>query len=138
MIRPFAFVAACALLLAPGLVRADPCEAPVSGYRPGTPVRGTIRHVIDGDGLCVGDRADPATWVEIRLADHFAAELHEPGGMAAKAALDRYLGRPVVCVAVRGQNGSTRSYDRLIATCAVDGRLLSELLRDVPQGGRGQ
>lgn len=136
--RSAAFGAACALLLAPGLTKADPCEAPVSGYRPGTPVRGSIVYVGDGDSLCVGNGPDPRSWVEIRLADHFAPELNEPGGRAAKAALDRYLGRPVVCVAMRGANGSTRSYDRLIATCAVEGRLLSDLLRGVPQGGRGR
>ncbi len=73
---------------------ADPCEAKVSGYRPGTTVAGTIRYVGDGDGVCIGPGPDPATWTEIRLADFFAPELHEPGGREAKAALARFMGAP--------------------------------------------
>lgn len=137
MIR-FVFAIAAALIAAPTL--ADPCEAPVSGYKPGATVAGTIRYVGDGDSLCVGSGADPLTWTEIRLSDFFAPELNEPGGRQAKAALDRLIGRRAVCTAQRGANGSTRSYDRLIARCLVDGGSITERLRQagVAEGGRGR
>lgn len=127
-----AFVAAPAL--------ADPCEAPVGGYRPGATVAGIIRYVGDGDGLCIGPGSDPLTWTEIRLANFFAPELSAPGGRQAKAVLDKFVGRQAVCTAERGANGSTRSYDRLIASCSIEGRSLSGLLREagVAEGGRGR
>ena len=129
---------AAALIASPAL--ADPCEAPVSSYRPGATVAGTVRYVGDGDSLCVGPGNDPLTWTEIRLADFFAPELNAPGGRQAKAALDQFVGRRAVCTAQRGKNGSTRSYDRLIASCSIDGRSLAERLRQigVAEGGRGR
>ena len=133
-----AIAAAAALFASPAL--ADPCEAPVNGYKPGATVAGTIRYVGDGDGLCIGPGDDPLTWTEVRLADFFAPELNEPGGRQAKAALDQFVGRRAVCTAQRGKNGSTRSYDRLIASCSIDGRSLAERLRQtgVAEGGRGR
>lgn len=137
MLRFFLAIAA-ALIAAPAL--ADPCEAPVSGYKPGATVAGTVRYVGDGDSLCVGPGADPVTWTEIRLADFFAPELNAPSGRQAKAALDRFLGRRAVCTAQRGANGSTRSYDRLVASCSIDGRSLADSLRQagIAEGGRGR
>lgn len=136
MIRVLA--SALALTAFPAL--ADPCEAPVGGYKPGTVVVGRIRYVGDGDSFCVGQSADPASWVEIRLADWFAPELNEPGGREAKRALDRLQGQRATCVATRGHNGSTRSYDRLVATCTVNGRPIAEHMSraGVEQGGRGR
>lgn len=134
-------VVACSLVfLAATTAKADPCTARVSGYKPGATVAGTIRYVGDGDGLCLGPGPDPATWTEIRLADFYAPELNEPGGRAAKAALGRFMGRRAVCTAQRGSNGSTRSYDRVGASCTVDGRSLADLLRrsGVIEGGRGR
>jgi hypothetical protein len=118
---------------------ADPCEAPVTGFAPQTRLRGEIRYVGDGDSLCIGRTDNPAEWLEIRLADFFAPELHEPGGPQAKAALARYLGAQAICTVQRGSNGATRSYDRLIASCSVAGVPISRLLvgAGVGQGGRG-
>ena len=134
-----------ALLMLAGLVvstaaHADPCTARVSGYRPGEVVRGTIHYVGDGDSLCVGPSRDPSTWVEIRLADWFAPELHDAGGRQAKRALERLLGQTAVCTAVRGQDGRTASYDRLIAICSVRGRTIADQMRraGIEQGGRGR
>jgi micrococcal nuclease len=89
---------------------------------------------------CASARPDPTTWTEIRLAGFFAPELNEPGGRTAKAALELFEGRRGVCTAVRGANGSTRSYDRLIANCKIDSRPLERLLREagVAEGGRGR
>lgn len=111
----------------------------MAGFAPMTKVEGEIRYVGDGDSLCIGRTGDPAEWLEIRLADFYAPELHEPGGSAAKAALARYVGSNAVCTVQRGDNGSTRSYDRVIASCAVAGAPLSSLLQraGVQQGGRG-
>lgn len=138
MVSRLLLATALAMCAAPAL--ADPCEARVSGYKPGATVAGVIRYVGDGDGLCVGPGSDPLTWTEIRLADFFAPELNEPGGRRAKAALDRYIGQRAVCTVRRGSNGSTRSYDRLIASCSVDGRSLANSLRQagVTEGGRGR
>lgn len=136
MWRPLLILAALAVTT-PAL--ADPCTAPVSGYHAGDVLTGTLRYVGDGDSACLSRSPDPSTWVEIRLADWFAPELHEPGGQAAKAALVRYLGQPIVCTVRRGQNGSTRSYDRVIAVCSIRGRGVGELMKaaGVAQGGKG-
>lgn len=120
---------------------ADPCTARVTGYTPGQTVAGTVRYVGDGDSLCIGPGRDPATWTEIRLADFFAPELNEHGGRQAKRVLERLvLGKRLVCTARRGNNGRTSSYDRLIATCTLDGANLANRLRQAGsgEGGRGR
>ncbi|MBP7703771.1 MAG: nuclease [Caulobacter sp.] len=125
---------------------ADPCKAipdrgPAPSWaRPDYSVTGPVRYVADGDGLCVGASPDPATWVEIRLADFYAPELREPGGAAAKAMLVRVTrGRIVTCTAVRGR-GRTVTYDRLIAVCRLDGVSLGDLMRrsGIAEGGAGR
>jgi len=139
-----AFGILLALVATPAL--ADPCKAiPDKGARPvwakaGHVVSGPVRYIVDGDGLCVGPSADPATWVEIRLANFYAPELRGPGGAGAKASLDRATrGRTLNCTAVKGDHGRVVSYDRLIATCRIGGRDLAELLRlnGLAEGGRG-
>ncbi len=126
---------------------ADPCKAiPDRGpapiwAKPGYSVTGPVRYIADGDGLCVGASADPETWVEIRLADFYAPELRDPGGAAAKAALERITrGRTLSCVAQRGQGGRVLSYDRLIAVCRLGGVSLGDLMRrsGVAEGGNGR
>lgn len=118
MIR-FAPVIALLALTTPAL--ADPCTAQVDGYKPGQKITGLVWYAGDGDSLCVGPSPNPNTWIEIREALWFAPELHEPGGHQAKAVMDRLVGHRAVCTVERGHNGSTRSYDRVIAACAVDG-----------------
>ena len=101
---------------------ADPCTAPLP--KEGARFSGVVRYVGDGDGLCVGASSDPSTWIEVRLADFYAPELHDPGGAEAKAALARLAqNRTAQCVAGR------RSYDRVVAHCYVGGRSLGDLLR---------
>lgn len=120
---------------------ADPCEAPVKGYKAGAQVSGMVVYVGDGDGLCVALGPSPDRWVEIRLADFYAPELHEPGGKVAKAELDRLtFGQRVTCTARRGDGGRTYSYDRLIATCTIDGKDVGDLMRaaGIEEGGRGR
>lgn len=135
--RPLIIAAALALTLAtPAL--ADPCKAVGdTGKLPDwlTPTlsfSGLVRYVGDGDSLCVGDNEDPLRWIEVRLRDFRAAELHQPGGREAKSALrDIALGKPVECRA------EARSFDRLVATCTLDGVPLGDRLRaaGVPEGG---
>lgn len=119
--------------------RADPCKAvpdrgPLPAWlKPGNIFNGTVRYIGDGDSLCVGSSTDPLTWVEVRLADFDAPELGEPGGRQARDVLSRIaLGRPVRCVA------GSRSWDRVVAKCTVNGRPIGDLLRaaGVPEGGR--
>lgn len=84
--------------------------------------------------MCVALGASPSQWVEVRLADFFAAELGSSGGPAAKAALESVaLGKVADCSA--GQ----QSYDRVISACRIGGNAVGDLLRSkgVPQGGRG-
>lgn len=118
---------------AAGAVLADPCEAPLP--RPGQSFAGQVRYVADGDSLCVGTSSNPTSWVEVRVADFYAPELHAPGGTQAKATLQRLaMGRTVLCQAGR------RSFDRVVARCTLSGRSVGELMRraGVPEGGNGR
>ncbi len=119
---------------------ADPCKAipdkgPMPAHlKPGSTFSGQVSYVGDGDSLCVALGPSPTDWVEVRIADFYAPELHEPGGQEAKAALERIAkGRRVECRAVR------QSYDRVVAPCALQGRSLGDLMRSagVREGGNG-
>jgi endonuclease YncB( thermonuclease family) len=132
----------------PAAVKADPCHAiPDKGPLPaylahGSRFSGPVVYVGDGDGLCVdvGAHHQPsgsgpgASWVEVRLADFYAPELHDAGGQDAKAKLEEIaLGRRVECLA------DHRSYDRVVALCRLGGRSLGDLMRAVGavEGGSG-
>lgn len=135
--RLLLLVAAIATVCGGAPAHADPCEAPLPS-RAGIPFVGIVRYVGDGDGLCVGRTSDPNEWIEVRLADFNAPELHAPGGPAAKAALERLaLGREVICTSERGRGGRVRSFDRVIARCRIGGASLGDLLRHagVAEGG---
>lgn len=110
---------------------ADPCEGALPTK--GTTFAGIVRYVGDGDGLCVGPAGRPDRWIEIRLEDFYAPELHDAGGREAKRRLERLaMGKPLVCRAGR------RSYDRVVAACTLRGRPLGTLLRQAGgiEGGR--
>lgn len=120
------------LTLMAGRAWADPCTAPLPTK--GARFEGVVRYVGDGDSLCVGKSADPATWIEVRIADFYAPELSTPAGKAAKATLKRLAhGKPAHCVAGK------RSYDRVVATCKINGQSLGQAMRaaGVAEGGRG-
>jgi len=129
------------LLYASG-AHADPCTAPVTGYKAGAVVTGPVRYVGDADSLCIGQGPDPKTWIEIRLADFYGPELNAPGGVAAKQTLvDLANGKEAVCTVQHSDRGpKTYSYDRLIAQCRVDGASLGDLMRraGVREGGNGR
>ncbi|RWG14593.1 MAG: nuclease [Mesorhizobium sp.] len=108
---------------------ADPCKAPLPAQR-GVRFSGTVQYVGDGDGLCVRRTDDPNEWIEVRLADFDAPELHQPGGAAAKAALERIaLRREITCTAERGRSGRVVSFDRVIARCRIGTDNIGDLLR---------
>jgi len=112
---------------------ADPCEGALPAK--GTAFSGVVRYVGDGDGLCVGPAARPDRWIEIRLADFYAPELHEPGGPEAKRRLERIvMGKRLLCRA------GWHSYDRVVAACTLGGQPLGGLLRGAggTEGGRGR
>lgn len=137
---PFGVLGAMALF---GSAHADPCKAiPDQGpapswLKPGTTISGPVTYIVDGDGLCVaaipGRERDPATWVEIRVADFYAVELNDPGGQAEKAALERLVAGKTVSCKIQKQ-----SYDRAVAACTIGGRSVGQLLRaqGVSEGGR--
>lgn len=105
-----------------GAAVADPCTAPLPPG--GSTFGGVVRYVGDGDSMCVGPTSNPSTWVEVRLADFYAPELHEPGGEAAKTALARLAkGKRATCEAGR------RSYDRIVARCEIGGRDVGDMMR---------
>jgi len=82
--------------------------------------------------------ADPTEWIEVRLADFDAPELSQPQGRHARDMLSSIArGHQVDCTATAGRNRRVTSYDRVIATCRVNGRRLGDLLRagGTPQGG---
>src|SRR5690606_28948058 len=120
--RLLAAPALAAALALPAAALADPCVAPLP--KAGTEFSGPVRYVGDGDSLCVGPTADPRTWVEVRLADFYAPELSTAEGRRAKAGLARLaMGRKVACTSGK------RSYDRVVATCRLDGTAIGDLLR---------
>ena len=122
------------VLLAPAVAHADPCEGRLPA-RAGETFSGLVRYVGDGDSLCVGPSHDPATWIEVRLSDFDAPELHSPTGRADRDRLSVLVrGRMLACVAVRGRNGRVIVYDRVIAACRLNGRGVGDLLR--AGGGR--
>jgi endonuclease YncB( thermonuclease family) len=142
-----------AISLTPLVAKADPCRAipdqgPLPTYLyPGATFTGPVVYVGDGDSLCVdvmphtkffregGAVVPGVSWVEVRLADFYAPELHDTGGPAAKAALERIVkGRQAVCVA------DHQSYDRIVARCEVGGRSVGDLMRSagIAEGGRGR
>jgi len=111
---------------------ADPCEGALPAE--GTGFSGVVRYVGDGDGLCVGPAGRPDRWIEVRLGDFYAPELHEQGGAEAKRRLKQLVfGQTLVCRAGR------HSYDRVIGYCTLRGRPLGTLLRQSGgrEGGRG-
>jgi endonuclease YncB( thermonuclease family) len=133
-----ALLALAAAVLAPAVAHADPCTAPLP-HKAGETFTGSVRYVGDGDSICVSSNADPSTWIEVRLGDFNAPELHSTEGPAAKAALTRIAyGKDASCVVVRGRNGRTTSYDRVIAVCRVGGRSVGDLMRaeGIAEGGR--
>lgn len=128
---------AAIMLLTASPARADPCEGRLPS-RAGQQFGGTVRYVGDGDGFCVGNSADPNTWIEVRLADFDAPELHSSDGRRSKAFLEQVaLGHTVNCEARRGRSGRVIVYDRVIAVCRVGGRSIGDLLRSLhaPEGG---
>ena len=134
---PTIAVGAAIMLLTASPARADPCEGRLPS-RPGQQFGGTVRYVGDGDGFCVGNSADPNTWIEVRLADFDAPELHSPDGRRSKALLEQVaFGQTVSCEARRGRSGRVIVYDRVIAMCHVRGRSIGDLLRSLraPEGG---
>lgn len=117
----------------PQAALADPCTAPLPS--PGTAFSGQVRYVGDGDSLCVGQSGNPSTWIEVRVADFYAPELHTPNGPKSKAALERIaMGLTAQCVAGR------RSYDRVVARCTIGGSSIGDMMRraGVSEGGRGK
>lgn len=126
-VHALALCTGCIFALLPAPALADPCEGALP--RPGSRFTGVVRHVIDGDGLCVGPAGMPDRWIEIRLGDFYAPELREQGGPAARDRLKALTrGRRIGCVA------DHRSYDRIVAICTIGGRSIGTLLRE--QGGR--
>lgn len=120
-----------------GSAYADPCEAKLPG-KAGTVFTGMVHYIVDGDGICVGPSTDADTWIEVRLADFDAPELKTEDGQFAKAEMTRLAkGKQAECVTTPGRNGKTTSYDRVIASCSIDGASLASLLREanVPEGG---
>lgn len=123
---------------------ADPCRAiPDKGPSPawlkdGATFQGKVRHIIDGDGLCVGIGPDPATWIEVRLGDFDAPELATYPGRQAKTSLSRIAaGKVASCQAGRGRSGRVRVHDRVIAVCRIGGRSVGDAMRSagIREGG---
>ncbi len=128
-------------ILAPTTAFADPCKAiPDKGPLPaylagGSKFSGPVVYVGDGDSLCVGVGEGVESWVEVRVSDFYAPELHGPGGDQAKAALEKIaLGKQAACVA------DHRSYDRVVALCGIGGVSIGDRMRSagIKEGGNGR
>ena len=120
--------------------RADPCKAipnrgPLPAYlAPGSTFSGPVVYIADGDSLCVAVGSGFNNWVEVRVADFYAPELHSPDGPRAKAALERIArGRRASCVS------DHQSYDRVVARCTIGGVSIGDAMRaGVAEGGNGR
>jgi micrococcal nuclease len=132
-------VLALALAAIASAAYADPCKAvpdqgPAPSYlHPGATFLGRVVYIGDGDSLCVGVGPGPKQWVEVRLADFYAPELHGAGGEQAKATLSRLAyGRQATCIA------DHQSHDRIVATCKIAGHSVGDRMREagVMEGGR--
>lgn len=131
MIRSIAVSAAAILAASASPALADPCKGALP--RPGVTFTGKVRYIGDGDSLCVGPTAQPNSWIEVRLADFDAPELHEPGGARAKRLLAAVaMGRTLAC------RSNHRSYDRIVARCTINDRRVGDILRERGgvEGGR--
>lgn len=116
---------------------ADPCKGSLPSQS-GQQFTGSVRYIGDGDSLCVGSARDPNSWIEVRLADFDAPELHSPDGRLSQSLLRQVaFGQNVVCEARRGRSGRVIVHDRVIAVCRVSGRSIGDLLRArrAPEGG---
>lgn len=137
--KPFLAVIVGVLVFGlPSLALADPCEGALPS-RPGSSFGGTVRYVADGDSLCVGSTGNPSSWIEVRLADFDAPELHSPeGGLSKRLLAQVSMGRPITCTAAAGRSGRVIVHDRVIAACRIGGRPVGGLLRAIgaPEGGR--
>ncbi len=96
-------------------------------------LRGEVTRVRDGDTIEIGE-------IAIRLQGVAAPELRDPLGREAGAAMRRLVkGRVVECV----PDGS-RSYDRIVAVCFLDGQDIGAwligrgLARDCPRYSKGR
>ena len=93
--RPTALLSLAVWAASGHLALADPCKAipdrgSMPGYlSPGSTFSGPVAYVGDGDSMCVAVGQGPENWVEVRVADFYAPELHAAGGAQAKAALER-------------------------------------------------
>ncbi len=115
---------------------ADPCEAPLP-EKPGAEFSGVVSYIVDGDGLCVGAVQGG---VEVRLGDFDAPEQGQPGSQVAKDMLHKIaFGKTVVCTVCEDARNPNRcvSWDRVIATCRLDGRRIGDLMREagIREGG---
>jgi hypothetical protein len=111
---------ACAVLIAGalgGTAEAGVCEGEPP---PGTATfRGPVLHVLDGERLCVALGADPASWVEVRLADApHTAQTDRRGGLMAAS-----FGQDVTCRIV------ARQARAILAQCASDKGSIGRLLQ---------
>lgn len=135
MIRT-ALIAAFVAYLTP-MAYADVCEGKLPS-KTGTEFTGTVRYIIDGDGLCVGTSSDPSTWIEVRLVDFDAPELSTPEGKRGKKILESLaMGQKASCVTQPGRSSRTTNYDRVLAACEINGASLARLLKqaNAPEGG---
>ena len=136
MIRPLILALAVMALATPALAArpdTDHCRAALPAR--GATFAGIVRYVGDGDMLCVGPGPDPSVLIEVRVADFYAPELHQAGGVEARDALRRLaLGKRAVCVA------DHRSYDRIVARCEIGGQSVGDLMHGagVREGGSGR
>jgi endonuclease YncB( thermonuclease family) len=120
-----------------GGAAADPCAATLPS-KAGTVFTGTVRYIVDGDGLCVGTSNDPNTWIEVRLVDFDAPELSTAEGKRGGEILEQLaMGKSASCVTQPGRSGRTTTYDRVLAACEINGVSLSRLLTQAkaPTGG---
>lgn len=105
----------------------------VPAERPAAPIAGAVTRVRDGDTIVVGR-------TPVRLQGVAAPELRQPLGPEARRYLrDLAEGRRVEC-----EPDGTRSYDRVVAVCRLDGKDVGALLvgrglaRDCPRYSRGR
>ena len=127
MRRPLLAAVVLGALALPAAAQAAACRDQTPKFAPGAKFAGDVRHIIDGQTICVGRARNPETWIRVRLAD--LGDLKRPASWSAKRTLSRLsLGKYAVCTVSRRTRAQSPAQP-VTAVCRVAGVSLAGRVR---------